>query len=126
MSPPDREASLARSPGLRLSDDGAPVFPQPWAAEAFAMTVHLHQRGLFSWSEWAETLSAELKRQDPARCGEDYFDHWVAALTAILVRRGVADEKSVLALQASWQRAAEATPHGRAIELGNDPQRVLS
>jgi nitrile hydratase accessory protein len=120
LSSPDREPVLSQSPGLRLSEEGAPVFPEPWAAEAFAITVHLHERGLFSWSEWAETLSAELKRQDPARCGEDYFDHWVAALTTILVRHGVADQETVLALQESWQRAAEATPHGKVIELRND------
>ena len=110
MSRPDAESSLLQLPGLRLSEDGAPVFPQPWAADAFAMTVHLHQKGLFSWTEWAETLSAELRHQDPARCGEDYFDCWVKALTAILVRHGVADAETVLALQQSWQRAAEATP----------------
>jgi nitrile hydratase accessory protein len=114
---------LSQSPGLRLSDDGAPVFPEPWAAEAFAMTVHLHEKGVFSWNEWAETLSAALKQQDPARCGADYFDCWVAALTSILVRRGVADRSAVLALQQSWQRAADATPHGKPIELRNDPWR---
>jgi len=37
--------------------------------------------------------------------------------------KGVADDEVILALQQSWQRAAEATPHGRPIELGNDPLR---
>ena len=31
--------------------------------------------------------------------------------------------ETILALQQSWQRAAEATPHGRPIELSNDPSR---
>ena len=30
------------------------VFAEPWQAQAFAMTVALHDRGLFSWNEWAE------------------------------------------------------------------------
>ena len=40
----------------------APVFDEPWQAEAFAMTVALHERGLFSWAEWAAALSAEVKK----------------------------------------------------------------
>ena len=32
-------------------------------AEAFALTVALHQRGLFSWSEWAQALSASDGRK---------------------------------------------------------------
>lgn len=99
------------------------MFPEPWAAEAFAMTVHLHEKGLFSWSEWAEALSAELHKPERAADGGDYFDGWVAALSALLVSRGVADAQAILALQNSWQRAAEATPHGQPIRLENDPQR---
>ena len=33
------------------------VFAEPWQAEAFALAVALHEKGLFSWSEWAEALS---------------------------------------------------------------------
>jgi nitrile hydratase accessory protein len=99
------------------------VFPEPWAAEAFAMTVHLHERGLFSWPEWAERLSAELHKPDRAEDGSDYFDCWVAALSSLLVDRGATDGQTIRALQESWQRAAEATPHGKPILLENDPQR---
>ncbi|ENN87679.1 hypothetical protein RHSP_45806 [Rhizobium freirei PRF 81] len=114
---------LAQSPGLPKSTDGEPVFPEPWAADAFAMTVHLHEKGLFAWSEWAEQLSAELHKPGCAADGSDYFDRWVAALSGLLVSKGVADADAVLALQQSWQRAAEATPHGKPITLENDPQR---
>jgi nitrile hydratase accessory protein len=113
---------LAQSPQLPRSADGEPVFPEPWAAEAFAMTVHLHERGLFTWSEWAESLSGELHKPGRAVDGSDYFDCWVAALSALLVSRGVADAGTIHALQHSWQRAAEATPHGKPIVLENDPQ----
>ncbi len=99
------------------------MFPEPWAAEAFAITVHLHERGLFTWTEWAEALSGELHKPGRAVDGSDYFDCWVAALSSILVDRGVADAEAIAALQQSWQRAAEATPHGQPIKLANDPQR---
>lgn len=88
------------------------------------MTVHLHSLDLFSWGEWAEALSRELHKPERAPDGSDYFDGWVVALTSLMVTKGVADEATVIALQQSWQRAAEATPHGQPIELGNDPERL--
>ncbi len=87
------------------------------------MTVHLHERGLFTWSEWAAALSGEVHKPGRAEDGSDYFDCWVTALSGLLVAKGVADGEAILALQESWQRAAEATPHGRPIELENDPLR---
>ncbi|MBD9448845.1 MULTISPECIES: nitrile hydratase accessory protein [unclassified Rhizobium] len=123
MSQCETRSPLAQSPQLPKSPDGEPVFPEPWAAEAFAITVHLHERGLFTWNEWAETLSRELHQPGRAEDGRDYFDCWVAALSAILVKLGVADADMILDLQKSWQRAAEATPHGKPIELANDPLR---
>ncbi|MFL5018038.1 MAG: nitrile hydratase accessory protein [Rhizobium sp.] len=114
---------LSQSPGLPRSPEGEPVFPEPWAAEAFAMTVHLHANGLFSWSEWAATLSAQLHKPGRAEDGSDYFDCWMAALSDLIVSRGIANADTILALQQSWQRAATATPHGRPIELSNDPSR---
>ncbi|MDE1991494.1 MAG: nitrile hydratase accessory protein [Rhizobiaceae bacterium] len=123
LSAPEASSPLTQSPQLPKSADGEPVFPEPWAAEAFAMTVHLHQQGVFTWSEWAKQLSAELYRPGRAEDGSDYFDCWVAALSGLLVRRGIADADAILALQKSWQRAAEATPHGKPILLENDPER---
>ena len=87
------------------------------------MTVNLHERGLFAWTEWADYLSAELHKPGRAENGSDYFDCWVAALSGLLVNRGIADAGAILGLQQSWQRAAEATPHGKPIVLANDPER---
>ncbi len=63
-----------------ISGDGKP-FAAPWEAQAFAMTVALHERGLFAWSEWAEALSTEIRRArglgDPDD-GRTYWRHWLA------------------------------------------------
>ena len=123
MSACEVASPLAASPGLPKSVEGDPVFGEPWQAQAFAMTVHLHERRLFSWSEWAEALSSELHKPERAEDGSDYFDGWVAALTTLLAAKGLADPETVLALQESWKRAAEATPHGSPIVLDNDPLR---
>ncbi|CAH2403285.1 nitrile hydratase accessory protein [Mesorhizobium ventifaucium] len=99
----------------------APIFAEPWQAEAFAMTVALHDKGLFSWSEWAGALSAEVKQPGAASDGHDYYEHWLAALENLLSAKGVAGKGDIDALAAAWGRAALATPHGKPILLENDP-----
>ena len=110
---------LLGTPGLPLAQDGGPVFAEPWQAEAFAMTVRLHEQGVFSWAEWAEALSREVHRPGRAVDGADYFECWVAALSSLLSARGVASEAEQSALSDRWARAAEATPHGKPILLEN-------
>ncbi len=97
------------------------VFAEPWQAEAFALVVALHDRGLFSWKEWAAALGGEVGRPDAALDGSDYYRHWLGALEKLLAARGVAEPARVDALAAAWQRAAHATPHGKPILLENDP-----
>ncbi|OLP44580.1 nitrile hydratase accessory protein [Rhizobium oryziradicis] len=113
---------LAHSQGLPKSAEGDPVFAEPWQADAFALTVHLHARGVFTWPEWAEALSAEVHKPDRAEDGSDYFEAWVAALSAVLCSKGVVDAPTLDALHQGWQRAAMATPHGQPILLENDPE----
>ena len=38
-------------------DAEGPVFREPWEAQAFAMALALHERGLFTWPQWAATLA---------------------------------------------------------------------
>ena len=97
------------------------VFAEPWQAEAFALVVAMHERGLFSWNEWARQLAAEVGRHAAAADGSDYYRHWLSALENLLAAKGVADASQVDALAAAWQRAAIATPHGKPILLDNDP-----
>ena len=114
-------------PDLPCDVEG-PIFAEPWQAQAFAMTVALHQTGLFTWPEWAEALSQEIKRAqaegDPD-CGDTYYDQWLNALEALVIAKGVADETLLAALRDAWDRAADATPHGEPIVLENDPQRAF-
>ena len=113
--------TLADSPGLPKSAEGDPVFAEPWQAQAFAMTLRLHEQGVFTWGEWAEALSREVYRPGRAADGTDYFDCWVAALSALLSERGLASEAEQAALSQRWALAAEATPHGKPILLENAP-----
>ncbi len=78
----DLQAAL---PDLPFDDDG-PVFGEPWQAQAFAMTLALHERGVFTWTEWARTLSEAIRDAqasgDPDR-GDTYYAHWLDALERI-------------------------------------------
>ena len=106
------------------SDPDAPAFGEPWQAQAFALAVALHQRGVFTWSEWAAELSRQVARPGAAQDGSDYYQHWLAAIEALLAQKGVAGPETVDAVSSAWQRAAHATPHGHPILLENDPERA--
>lgn len=103
---------LADSLKLPRDADG-PVFAAPWEAQAFAMAVKLHEAGVFSWPEWAETLGAELKAQP----GRPYYESWLAALEKLTEAKGVTTEPERLQRIREWERAARATPHGQPIIL---------
>lgn len=107
-------------------DDGAPVFAAPWEAQAFAMTLALHERGLFTWTEWAAALAGEIKRAQGAGDPDDgstYYRHWLAAIERLVAEKGVTTPATLEDRRAAWDRAAHATPHGRPILLENDPLR---
>ncbi len=113
-------AALAALPDLPRDADG-PVFAEPWHAQAFAMTVSLNARGVFTWTEWAETLGAEIAAAGEAATGEDaYYTAWLAALERLLAGKGVIAEPERAEREAAWDRAARATPHGEPIELGRE------
>ena len=101
-------------------DAEGPVFREPWEAQAFAMALALHERGLFTWPEWAATLADEIKRAQAAGdpdTGETYYRHWLAALERIVARKGVTDRAALTRYHDAWDRAADRTPHGMPIEL---------
>ena len=111
--------------GQALSDDAQPVFAEPWMAQAFALTLALHQRGLFSWPEWAEALSAQIAadtalRSAPGACtdtGKHYYQHWLAALEQLVASKGAASAAELQRHAQAWASAAERTPHGQPLAL---------
>jgi nitrile hydratase accessory protein len=104
-------------PGLPTAGDG-PVFTAPWQAQAFAVTLALQDRGVFTWGEWAEQLGAVIAAAGDTDTGERYYEHWLTALERLAVLKGVASLPELLDRKDAWDRAARATPHGQPIELG--------
>ena len=112
-------ALRAELPGLPC-DSGGPVFHAPWEAQAFAMTLALHERGEFSWKEWAQTLAdviGEVRQRGEADTGEHYYRYWQTALERITARKGLVSDALLLRRRQQWDEAARRTPHGQPIEL---------
>jgi nitrile hydratase accessory protein len=113
------QRAVREVPSIPCDAEG-PVFREPWQAQAFAMTLALHERRLFTWPEWAATLSDEIKRAQQAGdpdTGETYYRHWLNALERLVSEKGVTDAKTLHRFQHAWDHAADRTPHGEPIEL---------
>ncbi len=97
------------------------VFKEPWEAQAFALALELHEAGHFTWAEWTETLSAEIKaaqaRGDPD-LGDTYYEHWLAAIERLAAAKGLVPAGDLAARKAAWRQAFLDTPHGQPVALG--------
>jgi len=108
-------------------DSAGPVFKEPWEAKAFAMVLRLHERGLFSWVEWAAALSDEIgaaRAAGEAGSGDTYYRHWLQALETMVARKGAARGEELAASRHAWALAAARTPHGSPIELRPEDLRA--
>ncbi len=127
-------------PQPRALAEPEPVFAEPWQAQAFAIAVELHRRGLFTWREWADALAAEIAADTmvagaartvteaeapasahataaPAGAGHAYYAQWLAALEKLVAAKGAGSGEELERTRRAWARAAARTPHGQAIEL---------
>lgn len=112
-------APLESLPAIPRDAEG-PVFRAPWEAQAFAMAVLLHERGHFTWKEWASRLADEIAAA--AARGEDddgsrYYYCWLSALEKLVAEKRLIMADELAARKDAWDRAARETPHGQPIEL---------
>jgi nitrile hydratase accessory protein len=94
-------------------DDGEPVFREPWEAQAFAMTLALYERGLFTWTEWAVALSVAIKgAQAAGDCddGSTYYQHWLSAIEQLVSDKGIATEQALAERRRAWDAPRRADP----------------
>ena len=109
-------------PSLPHDKDG-PVFREPWEAQAFAMTLTLHEQGHFTWPEWAECLGAEIAAAqaggDPD-LGDTYYLHWLKALEGLVASKGIVSTEDLARRKEAWDIAAHTTPHGQPITPPED------
>jgi nitrile hydratase accessory protein len=105
--------------------EGVPGFGQPWHAEDFATSLALSQAGLFSWAEWVETFSQEI-RTNPQRSDEDseaaYYRQWLAALETVLEKHTTLTSEEIAETAEHWRRSYLNTPHGKPIAFSREWQ----
>ena len=123
----DRSDRPAVPAALPADPDGT-VFAEPWQASAFALAVHLSERGAFAWSEWSATLGREI--QAAAERGPEeqaaYFHRWLDALERLCRDKGLVDPAEISRRAEEWRLAHLNTPHGQPVELAAaraDPAR---
>jgi nitrile hydratase accessory protein len=101
-------------------DRRGPVFREPWEAQAFALALVLHDKGVFVWAEWAAMLGEEIKKAQAAGdpdTGTTYYRHWMATLERMVAKKDVTTVETLTQYCHAWGRAAHRTPHGTPIEL---------
>jgi len=91
--------------------NGELVFDAPWQGRVFGMARSLAERGVYSWDELRERLIAAIESADagPPTAGRyRYYDHFLRALEALLVARGLLSPGEL----ESRVRAFADRPHG--------------
>ncbi len=102
-------------PALPRDDDG-PTFAAPWQAQAFAMAVHLHEHGHFSWTDWATELANQIAAAGPDDT-TDYYEHWLATLEVMVASAGLSSDTELANRRDEWREVAATTPHGQPLFL---------
>lgn len=124
------ETLVSRMPG----DEGERSFEHPWELRAFAMAVAAYESGHYDWSEFQLSLIESIRRWESDRDDVDspdldaawsYYDHWLAALEAVLVDAGAVSTDDL----DDRTRQVLATPrdanhhHARRDPVAIDPAR---
>ncbi len=103
-----------------MSQPPEPVFAEPWQARAFALALKLSEQGYFTWSEWTAALARELKEaaaHGEIDDGSHYYNHWLKALEALVITKGLANAPALIERKEAWTDAYRRTPHGKPVQL---------
>ena len=103
--------------------DGEPAFDEAWQAQVLAIADTLVQSGLYSASEWSQTLGDELAAAE-ARGDDDnqqtYYECALRALETLVSNCSDIDESAMVNMRKAWEDAYLSTPHGQPVELAHD------
>lgn len=97
-------------PGLPRDQEGV-VFAAPWEAKAFALVVHLHQRGAFAWQDWVKALSAEITADRTRPVETPYYELWLSAAERLMTQQGLVESLALGAVRDSLRNAQSGAVH---------------
>ena len=76
------------------------------------------KRGLGAKPILESQIKAAQAAGDPDT-GETYYIHWLATLESLTVQKGAVSRSQLEQVQAAWDHAAKATPHGQPVVLAD-------
>ncbi|MDE1188042.1 MAG: nitrile hydratase accessory protein [Pantoea sp.] len=97
-------------------------FEHPWQAQVFSLIVCLHQAGKFSWKEWVDVFSTEIKAhpiQEHESVNDAYYRQWVAATEHMLLLLQLTGQADIARRTDEWRQAYLNTPHGMPVTLSS-------
>jgi nitrile hydratase accessory protein len=103
--------------------DGEPVFTDPWQAQALALADSLVKNGMFSATEWSETLGQTLRDAQTEGKPDDqqtYYGCVLRTLELLISRHSDIDSTAMAGRRADWERAYLSTPHGQPVSLDSE------
>jgi nitrile hydratase accessory protein len=119
LSGPDLLAQLSE-PGPLLSQDGKPIFAEPWQAEIVAVAAAMVTQGRFTAPRWSDALGAEIRAALASGAPDNaatYYQAVLAAVEGLVKETLLVSAEQLAARKAQWIRAYEHTPHGAPVEL---------
>ena len=80
-------------------NNGALCFGQEWERTAFGVALGLSRAGYFEWEDFRQQLIAAISRWESSHAIDDaswnYYECWLAALEAVIVQSGLANESEI-------------------------------
>ena len=90
--------------------NGELVFEAPWEGRIFALTVALHEQGLYQWDEFRRRLIDEIAAAAAGDTASTYYERWLASFDGLLVGKGVLAAEELDARTAEYASDTGSAP----------------
>ena len=83
----DRVVAVMEGQAALPRKNGELVFEEPWQGRVFGMAVALHERGLYDWEEFRQTLIAQVAAAEARGGPFVYYEIWLQTFEELLARK---------------------------------------
>jgi nitrile hydratase accessory protein len=83
----DRVVAVMEGRASLPRKNGELVFEEPWHGRVFGMAVALHERGLYEWEEFRQTLIARIAAAEARGGPFVYYEIWLQTFEDLLARK---------------------------------------
>jgi len=83
----DRVVAVMEGQAALPRKNGELVFEEPWQGRVFGMAVALHERGLYEWEEFRQTLIARIAAAEARGGPFVYYEIWLQTFEDLLARK---------------------------------------